>query len=391
VSEARYQEIAGSGLVRVATRADVSKALVRREAMIERDVSPLEGTNMSLFNSIIPNWWEQNVTGTFAIGGAALAESVWVANICKHMNAQQISAMPIEFHGASEPSWVSSPDPNIFPNGIGDAVFAIVDQLYGWGFSCQYVTDFYADGFARTWTVMPSAAVSIRWENGARAYKLGEQELDPARVVQIDRNPGTGLHGTSAMAAFAQPAWGLLAAQNQSMTVSQGGIPKFYLKSERKLTKEQAEALQLQWATATSNRNGGMPPVVPPEIVPTEMSFDPASMALLETQEWDARVLANAFGVPSVLLNMSLQGGLTYQNPMALMQMWWLKELRTTAKRIGDAFSAQMLPRGQWISFDASDITTDLTADSAANDEQASQVAKASPAQQPGRLTAVGT
>jgi hypothetical protein len=85
-----------------------------------------------------------------------------------------------------------------------------------------------------------------------------------------------------------------------------------------------------------------------------------------------------------------LQGGLTYQNPMALMQMWWLTELRTTAKRIGDAFSAQMLPRGQWISFDASDITTELDSTSAANDEQLSQVANASPAQQPGRLTAVG-
>lgn len=351
---------------------------------------PLEGTNMSLYQSQIPNWWAENINGNFPVGGAALAQSVWVANICKHMNAQQIAAMPIEFHGTTEPAWVSAPDPNIFPNGISDAIFSIVDQLYGWGFSCQYVTSFYADGLPRTWTVMPSAAVNIRWENGARAYKLGESELNPRRVIQIDRNPSAGLHGTSAMAAFTQPAWGLLAAQNQSMNVSQGGIPKFYLQSERKLTKEQAEALSLQWATATSTRTAGGPPVVPPELKPTEMSFDPASMALLETQEWDARVLANAFGVPSVLLNMALQGGLTYQNPMALMQMWWLKELRTTAKRIGDAFSAQALPRGQWISFDASDITTDLNADSADDDEQASQVAKASPAQQTPKLAAIG-
>jgi hypothetical protein len=52
---------------------------------------------------------------------------------------------------------MSSPDPHWYPNGIGDALHAIVDQLYGWGFSCQYVTDFYADGFPRTWTVLPSA------------------------------------------------------------------------------------------------------------------------------------------------------------------------------------------------------------------------------------------
>ena len=76
------------------------------------------------------------------------------------------------------------------------------------------------------------------------------------------------------------------------------------------------------------------------------LSINPADLALLDTQEWNARVLATAYGVPSVILNMALQGGLTYQNPIALMQMWWLTELRTTSKRIMDAFSAQMLPRG---------------------------------------------
>ena len=54
---------------------------------------------------------------------------------------------------------MSNPDPNVFPNGIGDAMFCIVDQLYGWGWSLQYVTDFYADGFPRTWTVIPSSVV----------------------------------------------------------------------------------------------------------------------------------------------------------------------------------------------------------------------------------------
>jgi hypothetical protein len=112
-------------------------------------------------------------------------------------------------------------------------------------------------------------------------------------------------------------------------------------------------------------------------------------MALLDTQEWDARVICTAYGVPSVLLNMAMQGGLTYQNPLALMQMWWLTELRPTAKRIVDAFSAQMLPAGQWVSVDASDITQEPTDTSDEDDPQLSQVAKASPAQS-GGLTAIG-
>jgi hypothetical protein len=365
-----------------------------RDLELAKRVEPLEGTNISLFNTIIPAWWSENgmsPSSAWMPGGADLAERVWVANRCQQLNAQQIASMPLEWHGTpgtDEPAWVSSPDPNWYPNGIGDALHAIVEQVYGWGFSCQYVTDFYADGFPRTWTVLPSANVNIRGVNGGREYKLGDDLLDPARVVQIDRNPTTGLHGTSALRAYAQTAWGLLAAGNQSMTTSQGGIPRAVIKSERKLTKEQSEAIQTQWMEATTRRNGA-PPVLPPELAFEVLSINPSDLALLETQEWNSRVIATAYGVPAVILNMSLQGGLTYQNPAALGEMWWRFELRPTATRIANAFSAQMLPRGQWVSFDAADTFAEITDISDDDDEQLSQVAKASPTQQP-RLTAIG-
>jgi HK97 family phage portal protein len=365
--------------------------------LLEREVVPLEGTNMSMFHSTIPSWWSENglsASASWMPGNAALAERVWVANRCIQLNAQQIATMPIKFHAPEstlEPAWVSNPDPHWYPNGVADAVFSIIEQIYGWGFSCQYVTDFYADGFPRTWTVLDSANVQIKVEDGARVYKYGEDELEPRRVVQIDRNPGVRVHGTSALKAYAQNAWGLLAAGNQSMTVNQGGIPKFYLKSDRKLTKDQAEGLQAQWMTATQARNGA-PPVLPPEITPEEMSFDPGDLALLETQEFNARAIATAFGVPAMLLNMPVTGGLTYQNPAALGEMWWRFELRTLATRIANAWSAQFLPRGQYITFDAADTFMPLTEMSEEDDPQASQTAKASPAQQDGapRLAAIG-
>jgi len=363
-----------------------------------RDVAPLEGTNMSLFNSIIPNWWDENINTSFRWGNSFLAERVWVANRCQQMNAQQIASMPLEFHGpdGAQPAWVSSPDPNWYPNGIGDALHAIVEQMYGYGFVLLYVTDFYSTGFPRTWTVLASCDAHISMEEGQRQYKYGEELLDRSRVVQIDRNPGVGLHGQSALRSYAQLAWGLLAAGNQAMTVSQGGIPQTVLKSERKLTAEQAASLQTQWMTATQSRNGA-PPVLPPELDFKSLSFNPSDMALLETQEFDAKAIATAYGVPSVLLNMALQGGLTYQNPGALGEMWWRFELRPTATRVANAFSAQMLPRGQWVSFDAADtfaVLSDLSDD---NDEQAAadtdepQSANASPTQQPGGLTVVAS
>ena len=365
--------------------------------LIERvDAEPLEGTRMSLWNSMIPDWWSTNINSTYPIGNAALVDSVWVANRCQKMNAQLIASMPIQLHGSPEPAWLSSPDPNLFPNGIGDALEFVVDQMYGWGFCCLFVTDYYSDGWPRTWVPLASSAMNISWDNGARAYKHGESPLDARRVIQIDRNPSVGLHGTSALRAYAQTAWGLLAAGNQSMTVTQGGIPQSVLKSQRPMKKDQAEALQEQWMAATSRRNGA-PPVLPPDLDFEVLSINPSDLALLETQEWNAKVIATAYGVPAVALNMALQGGLTYQNPAALMEHWWRTELRPTSKRIADALSNNLLPRGQYVTFDASDMWLPLTGQSTADDPQAANDQPAPPAGQPtsptgsARLTAVGT
>jgi len=365
--------------------------------LLKRDTEPLEGTRMSLFNSIIPNFWNENglsPSSTWWPADGRLAERVWVANRCIQMNAQQIASMPIHFEPGEgstigAPAWTSSPDPEYFPNGISDAIFAIVSQAYGWGYACLYVTGYYADGYPQFWTVLDSCRLNITWgENGGRVYKLGDTVLDPRRIVQIDRNPGTAAHGCSALRAYAQQAWGLLAAGNQSMAVSQGAVPFVYMKSQRKLTSEQASALQAEWMEKTQTRNGA-PPVLPPEIDVEELHFDPADMALLESQEFNAKALATAFGVPSTLLNMALQGGLTYQNPAALGEMWWRFELRTMSKRIMDAMTAQMLPRGQWVWQDAADTFLPLDAMSDEDDPQASSVAAASPGPSTG-LSVIG-
>lgn len=369
------------------------------DQLLTRDVEPLEGTRMSLFNSIIPNWWNQNglsPSSSWLPADGRLAERVWVANRCIQMNAQQIASMPIHYEPgqgstASAPAWVSSPDPNLFPNGIGDALHAIVAQIYGWGFACLYTTGYYADGYPQYWTVLDSCRLQVYWdESGGRAYKLGERELDPRRIVQIDRNPGVDRHGCSALRAYAQQAWGLLAAGNQAMAINQGSVPFVYLKSTRKLTSDQATALQAEWMEKTQNRNGA-PPVIPPEIDVNELHFDPADLALLESQEWNAKALATAFGVPSVLLNMALTGGLTYQNPSALGEMWWRFELRTTSKRVMDAMTAQMLPRGQYVWQDAADTFLPLDSMSDEDDPQASTVAAASPGPQQGLSVIGGT
>jgi len=355
-------------------RPEVGQPIVARtETLMARDVEPLEGTNMSLWNSIIPNFWTENGLNEagqmFWPGDGLLAERTWITNRCIQMNAQQIASMPLRFEApnvadATEPMWVCNPDPLFYPNGVSDAVFALVADMYGWGYGLAYITQRYANGYPRNWTTIPARVCEPLWRDGVREYKiLGGDRLDPADVIQIDRNPGNTAtfqaHGTPAIRSYAQLAWGLLAAGNASLEVNTGGVPKVALKSTRKLTADQAGLLQTQWQLRTAQRSGA-PPVLDPEVDFRELSFNPKDLALLENQDFNALALATAFGIPAVLINMTVGGGrgnsaLTYQNPAMVGEQWWRYELRPTAKRIADAFTSQALPSGQWVWFDAED------------------------------------
>ena len=117
---------------------------------------------------------------------AILAERVWVANRCIQMNAQQIASMPLHFEGATEPAWVSNPDPNWFPNGVGDAIHSIVRNVYGWGFAIIYVTSRYADGYPQNWTVVDSCrfvTITLVDEYGAREYRIYNEIVDSKRMT----------------------------------------------------------------------------------------------------------------------------------------------------------------------------------------------------------------
>ncbi len=337
-------------------------------------VEPLEGTNMSLWNSIIPNWWTQNGMNAagqmFWPGNGLLADRTWIANRCLQMNSQQIGSMPLRFNPGNaqtvtEPAWMSNPDPLYYPNGISELIRALVRDYYGWGWCLLYITSRYSDGYPRTFTRIPASRCEPMWDaDGYRQYNLGGGFLDPGDIIQIDRDCGDGYvaHGTSAIRAYAQLAWGLLAAGNQAMEVNQGGIPKVSLKvtdENRKLKAAQAEALQEQWQVRTQARNGA-PPVLPYGLDFETLSWSPKDMALLETQDFNALALATAFGIPAVLINMTVGGGrgnsaLTYQNPAMVGEQWWRYELRPTAKMFADALTAQALPSGQWVWFDAED------------------------------------
>jgi phage portal protein BeeE len=332
----------------------------------------------------IAAWWDEFISGTTF--SPRMTDFVWVADRCIQLNAQQIASMPLKFVPGSpsiqEPAWLSMPDPVWYPNGIADIVQAAIDDYYRQGDFFLYVTDDYATGFPSAWTLINAAAMSVNYNErtGRRVYEVGGVTLDPRRVVQVSRNPRSGkLRGTSALKSYASIMDALGSASTASSTLATT-LPLAVLKSERKLTEAQADALLAQWREKATGRRPGEPAVLDPNLSleGSNLGFSATDLQLIESQEFNARVLASACGVPVFLLNLVLQGGLTYQNPAMLGEFWWRTELHSTSARVARALTSQMLPRGSSVYFDPSHLTMPL--DDQTNVEESPAV-NASPSQ----------
>lgn len=303
------------------------------------------------FETQIGNYWA-NLSSVTGASNPRLIDQVWAANRCLQMNASAICTMPLRHYGGREPAWVANPDPNWFPNGIGDAVFSIVWSMYTWGDAFVYVTARYADGFPSAWTVLNPAPITVELRSGRRYYKSSNSDLDADNMVQISRDPRGGLRGTSAIASLSPYTNGLLAAADLGRVMMSTGVPSAVLKSNRKLTEEQAQSAQAKWITATANRRGA-PAVLDPQWDFETLSFSPSDLMLLDVQQFSAQVIAAAFGLPAAFINMPIEGGLNYTTPVLGLEQWWRTELRPAAFRISRALSANMLARGSYVEFDA--------------------------------------
>lgn len=284
-----------------------------------------------------------------------LIDRVWVANTCIDFTAAQIARMPLRFYGTSEPAWVANPDPVWYPNGIGDAIYAVLDSYLRWGDAYIVTTSRYANGYPSAWTVADASAMNVTVERGRKFYDVNQREIPREDVLQISRDPRAGsTKGTSVVASYSSQAYGLLAASDLGRQMMQTDVPQYALRSTRVLDAEgtQAEAIQQRWMERTASRRGA-PPVLGPDIELEKLSFSVADLMLLDAQKFNAQILASTCGVPAQFLNLPIEGGLNYQSPAMLGEHWWRFKLRTFATAVSQALSAQMLPAGNYVEFDA--------------------------------------
>jgi len=288
-----------------------------------------------------------------------MAANVGTVDRCLQLTAQQVATMPLRYRHSDdvqgyEPAWVHDPDPAWYPNGIGDAVFSATWSVYARGECFLWATSRYESGYPRTWTLLDPVTMHVEDLGGYRGYRSNGVWLDERDVIHVMRDPRGGLRGRSSLEAYAANVASAYQAEAFAADVyASGGGTRVALKSKQRLSQTQATDVQAQWVDAARKRLGA-PAIIGPDLdLLQTLSISPKDLMLLESRDWDARQIAAAFGVPAVLLNIAMAGGMVYQNPVQLFGLWWRAELMPGAVKVQEALS-RWLPRGHWVEFDPS-------------------------------------
>lgn len=188
----------------------------------------------------------------------------------------------------------------------------------------------------------------------------GEQVgMDATEVLHV---PGMGYDGVAGMSPItkARQAIGLAKATESygAKLFKSGTLQSGFLKTDKKLTAEQAEALKSRW----QQKQAGLGNAHEVAVLDVGASFEslsipPDDAQFLQTREFSVVEVARWFGVPPHLLmamerSTSWGSGLEQQN-LALV----LFSLRPHTRRIESRITRELLPRTQRAEFQMDPIT----------------------------------
>lgn len=208
-----------------------------------------------------------------------------------------------------------------------------------------------ADGYPFNFRVIPPPLMDVEMGGGGRVYKLGGLDVT-GEVLHIRYKSTTdSARGVGPLEAgrARMVAAGVLARYATDLAEG-GGIPKYVLQSEAKLTPEQAKNLLDQWwASRMANLGEPWKPAVLSGGVTAEpLQLNPQEMALHDLGQWNESRIAVLLGVPPFLLGLPSGGdSMTYSNVSSLFDYHDRASLRPKALHVMSALSAWALPRGQ--------------------------------------------
>lgn len=240
----------------------------------------------------------------------------------------------------------------------------VVSSLFFRGNAFLYLQNLEpATGRPRFATPVNPDEVRVRWSDNkvSRRYFWRDQPmtigLDFLHIPLI-RLPGEAL-GLGPLSAAAAVLAGIIATDDYARALfSDSSIPSGVLEHPGKLDQPEAEALRASFEAAHNGGRGTA--VLSGGIKYTPLSLTPEQAQFLQTRSWGVQEIARLTGIPQHFLNAGTPPGssssLTYTNVQAVFRELTTVTLYPTyLRRIERAFSG-LLPRGQSVQFDLSDL-----------------------------------
>jgi HK97 family phage portal protein len=303
------------------------------------------------FATVLPSPWSgwpaEWSTPAFNQKAGPLVDTAWT---CLDLNSSVLSAMPpyrTKDGVVQKPtSWMTNPDPAVYTSWAEFAKQLFWDYQLGEAFVLPMARG--ADGWPLTFRVIPPWLVNVEMDGSRRVYNIGTMDVT-SEILHIryksttDSARGVGpldAGGPRAVAA------GLL-VRLVGEIASQGGLPPYFLTTERTMTREQADDQLKEWVDSRI-RNSGRPALLTGGVKPLNLTASVKEMSLLEIGQWTESRIAILLGVPPFLVGLPSGGdSMTYSNVTSLFEFHHRSSLNPKAEHVMSALSGWALPRGQ--------------------------------------------
>lgn len=327
---------------------EIVKAEVENRAMPIPVASPWDGWP-SEWNT--PEW-------QINVGLNKLVDIAWA---CLDMNSNIVSAMPIyrmRDERIVEPlTWMGNPDPAVYSSWGEFAKQLFWDFQLGEAFVLAMARG--ADGKPSRMRVIPPWMMTVDLVRGQRVYKLGNLDVtDDVLHIRYQSNVADARgHGPLEVAGAKLTQIRLLQRYANNLAET-GGVPLYWIGTDRKMTKGEATDLLQTWIE-TRSENAGHPAILGAGATLNQArTMDAKEMGLLEISQFSESRIAVLLGVPAFLVGLAgASGSLTYSNISDLFDFHDRSSLRPKSKLLMDALSEWALVRGQAVELNRDDYT----------------------------------
>jgi hypothetical protein len=320
--------------------------------------------NTRSFPTLNPSPWSgwpaEWATPAFSEKAAPLVDTAWD---CLDLNSGILGTMPTYRKKKGvvlDPlPWMQNPDDLVYESWIEFARSVFWNYQLGEAFIYAMARDPSTD-YPIRFREIPPYLMKVKMKGAnQRRYFMGETELNPDDVLHIryksDPFKPRG-EGPLDAAAPRIVVAGLLLKLTQTIA-EQGGIPPYWLETDKVLNRQQAESLLDEWVDSRI-RNSGRPALLTQGVTSKTLQNSTKEMALLELGQWTESRICVKLRVPPFLMGLPSGGDpMTYSNVTQLFDFHDRSGLRPIAKTVMTALSNWALPRGQCIELDSEEYT----------------------------------